>query len=450
LLFCITCISKTYYELLGLTKGASTGEIKRKFRKLALKLHPDKVDCSNEQKQACQERAAESFAEVRHAYEVLTNPQKRNNYDKYGSEDTPKRHFTFHDWFRSHHRRLSRQQKFCMSRVIEVDDLEHFRTLTLLEYPIGEPRDCFIPTGYDILVEEMTLDEAKLKCTENEACKGITYPKFNIDPDGNFKIWLKSKDKCIYSEETSFTTWFRLEGNMVAEKSLLIAFYDDSCEDILTYDIKFPWPFSGWSNYRRADGVWWENILLTLKHDSLDSDLAQFFGVTHCPTFVFIRQYDPISKFTKKEARRNHDFDRWMWAQLKVKMKVVNRHPNPINIYWSHDQRIKMVKENLQPGEDFSEISSLSHEYHARDATFESKVYTPPSFMATYLITRMDDTQTWPVRGKCFDFRGECVRWARLGECDNNAGYMRNYCRVSCGTCEKYDSIVPSTQKDEL
>lgn len=66
-----------YYELLGLKKGASDAEIKSAYRKQALKWHPDR----NKEK-----GAAERFKEINKAYEVLSNPEKRQMYDQYGKD----------------------------------------------------------------------------------------------------------------------------------------------------------------------------------------------------------------------------------------------------------------------------------------------------------------------------------------------------------------------------
>ncbi|NXY89024.1 DNJC5 protein, partial [Alcedo cyanopectus] len=65
------------YEILALEKGATHDEIKKSYRKLALKYHPDKNPDNPE--------AAEKFKEINNAHATLTDPSKRNIYDKYGS-----------------------------------------------------------------------------------------------------------------------------------------------------------------------------------------------------------------------------------------------------------------------------------------------------------------------------------------------------------------------------
>ena len=68
-----------YYEILGLSKGASDDEIKKAFKKKAMKFHPDRTG---------NDKSAETkFKEAKEAYDVLSDPQKKSMYDQYGTTD---------------------------------------------------------------------------------------------------------------------------------------------------------------------------------------------------------------------------------------------------------------------------------------------------------------------------------------------------------------------------
>lgn len=68
---------RDYYEVLGVDRSASSGDIKAQYRKLALKFHPDRNKSSE---------AAEHFKEISEAYAVLSDSQKRQTYDQYGHQ----------------------------------------------------------------------------------------------------------------------------------------------------------------------------------------------------------------------------------------------------------------------------------------------------------------------------------------------------------------------------
>ena len=67
---------RDYYEVLGVSKGATTEEIKKAYRKMALKYHPDKNPGDKQ--------AEENFKEAAEAYDVLSNPDKKARYDQFG------------------------------------------------------------------------------------------------------------------------------------------------------------------------------------------------------------------------------------------------------------------------------------------------------------------------------------------------------------------------------
>lgn len=67
---------KDYYQILGVDRNATDDEIKRAYRRLAMKYHPDR--CSGDKE------AEEKFKEINEAYEVLSDPEKRARYDNFG------------------------------------------------------------------------------------------------------------------------------------------------------------------------------------------------------------------------------------------------------------------------------------------------------------------------------------------------------------------------------
>lgn len=102
--------AKDYYQLLGVPRDASERDIKKAFRKLAIKYHPDKNKAKD---------AEDKFREIAKAYEVLSDSDKRRRYDQFGDEEGSgfggnAQHFDFNEFFKdfdSHFKFHSHGQK---------------------------------------------------------------------------------------------------------------------------------------------------------------------------------------------------------------------------------------------------------------------------------------------------------------------------------------------------
>jgi len=85
-------MAEDYYKALGVDKNASGDAIKKAYRKLALKYHPDKNPGDTV--------AEENFKKISEAYAVLSDPEKRRQYDSFGSQEAFSRNFSQEDIFR--------------------------------------------------------------------------------------------------------------------------------------------------------------------------------------------------------------------------------------------------------------------------------------------------------------------------------------------------------------
>ncbi|GAB4412679.1 MAG: molecular chaperone DnaJ [Thermodesulfovibrionales bacterium] len=133
---------KDYYDILGVSRDASEAEIKKAFRGLALKHHPDRNPGSKE--------AEERFKEINEAYSVLSDPEKRANYDRFGTAEGIGAGFgaftgtaftdifedIFGDFFGTGHRR---------PRPTKGNDLRYDLDITLEESAFGTEKYIEVP-----------------------------------------------------------------------------------------------------------------------------------------------------------------------------------------------------------------------------------------------------------------------------------------------------------------
>jgi len=134
---------KDYYEILGVSRDASDAEIKKAFRQLALKYHPDRNPADN--------TAEEKFKEVNEAYSCLSNPEKRNNYDRFGTAEGIGAGFgpfgagfgdIFEDVFGDFFGTFSGRRR---PRPTKGNDLRYDLDITLMEAAFGIEKEIEIP-----------------------------------------------------------------------------------------------------------------------------------------------------------------------------------------------------------------------------------------------------------------------------------------------------------------
>ncbi len=146
-------VKKDYYKILGVSKDASQEEIKKSFRHLARKYHPDVAGKDSEEK----------FKEINEAFQVLGDPQKRSRYDQFGSDTFRPEEFTgfrtpnFDDLFRD----------FDLWDIFDVFHAPKRRSRSGPEQ--GEDLKCEI----DISLEEAFSGiKRKIEVPKSELCKG--------------------------------------------------------------------------------------------------------------------------------------------------------------------------------------------------------------------------------------------------------------------------------------
>jgi len=157
---------RDYYEVLGLAKGATDDDIKKAYRKLAMKFHPDR----NPDDPA---KAEEAFKEVKEAYEHLSDPQKKEYYDRFGHNGAGQSQGThgfgagWADMFRRFNEMQRKQKQPSAQKntdvVVDID-------LTLEEADVG----CTKKIKYKRAIGCKTCDSTGSKSKTTETCKSCS------------------------------------------------------------------------------------------------------------------------------------------------------------------------------------------------------------------------------------------------------------------------------------
>ena len=273
----LVCLSaagdENLYKILGVSKTATTKEIKKAYRRLALATHPDK------RKDIPAEQAASEFHRVVQAFETLSDDTSRRDYDRTG------------------------------------------RT--------GASSDSARSWGFDWSFQSSGRGE---QGNNRNTGYGYSYRRPRALKD-QFKV-KESMSRVMNIVSLTQLETVMLDENGLLERNLLMVFVTPGdVETFIDEEVCFPYPFAAMSE----QGIWWEDLLQTAKvRYNKMNELTRFFNLpvgdqmqrTKTPVFLFGRRGHPLSAdFTRLQTRNRAEFDKWMWSQIEVKVNFINRHP---------------------------------------------------------------------------------------------------------------------------
>jgi curved DNA-binding protein CbpA len=391
-----SCTSETkidFYQLLGVHRQATMKEIKQAYRRKALDTHPDK------NKGVPPEEANDAFRQVVRAFEILSDTTARQYYDRTGrtTDDASSSQYGHH------------QQQYHNF---------HFQWN-------GHARRIKFKDRFDVR---------------------------------------QAQSRVLHIVSLSQLQTIMLDDDDVLERNILICFTTPQTDVHADNEMVFPYPFAAMS----SQGIWWEDLLQTIRIKFYrSSELSKFFNVSsndvdNKPMFIFGKRGTPFtietaSKLPRLHTRNREQFETWVWEQLQVRVRFINHHTYPIELYWVHGTTANL-KEIVQPNHDSWHKTMLSHEWYVRDvrvdtykgATGRYKL-TVDSSLGSYKIINDDNPQEIIIQpNQCFDLSCHCYFWQHHeNACHSNPNFMHEHCPKTCGTCSNVTAEQNNNEVEE-
>jgi len=372
------------YSLLGLSRTATTQEIKQAYRKKARDTHPDK------NRNVPAQQAAESFLKVVHAFEVLSDQASRDHYDRttsriptnsFGAYNAEQRGRTYFQWsFQNNPIRLKDQFKVqqAQSRVLHVKSLDQLKTLMLDDSGLLERNLllCFVTQGS---VESHVDDEMV-----------FPYPFAGMSSQGIWWEDLVQTVKVRYDDESTLTRFFDLSKDGFRNAGTPLFFFGKKAQMLTLENLS-----RLLTSNRREFELWvWKQMevkLMIYNHHQYPVDVYWVQGTSAKDRGTILPGFGKL--YTTMLGHEWHIRD----------ARVDNTTDTP--------GRRRLSTE-----------SSLG--------SWKIGVKGP------FISTRSDGMVEIVVEAqKCFDLSGHCTMWRNARECHRNPFYMQQYCALSCGKC---------------
>lgn len=381
------------YEILGVSRTATTKEIKKAYRKKALDTHPDK------NKGIPPEEAAKDFHSVVHAFEILSDDDSRRRYDRTGRSDNSAGgrsdggggfrrgfgNFHFRSW---QHQKLKDkfEVKEAQSRVMHIVSLSQLETVILDDDGLAERNLllCFVVPGK---VEEVANDEIV-----------FPYPFAAMSSQGIWWEDLLQTGLVRYHRENDLSRFFGVPHGDDLRKS---------GKPVVVF-VRRGEPLSKFASFASADQQemesWvWKQLQIHVEFKNEHSHPVELY---------------------------------WIHTNKAKKRKTIPPGESCFSITMLSHQWIAR-DERIDRFEGSPNRRSLS----------------PNSLLGDWKI--VSDTQrVIVIEGKsCMDMSGHCQRWSnypRPGECNRNPRFMHEKCPLTCGVCMEKSLDANQTNHDEL